>query len=247
MGLKTKAILVTLASCLFCVGVANGASFDCKKARTFSEKAICKNPQLSQLDDNLDIAFKNARQSTGNSDEFKAIAKGNLALRNECKTDACLEKWFNNSITLYEFISSLAPAPSDPLAAYPQEVKDACTNNVSDSDMGNCIRAQDEYDQKQMEENYEEALAANGLTMPEKDALKVFYEQWKKDRDRYCDLLENGGTISYIKIASCRHSWTQDLAEEMEEFVGQLDSESDWQTGLRKYIAEIAGVKKETP
>lgn len=39
------------------------ASFDCAKARTPLEKAICSDPELSKLDDELAIAYKNALAS----------------------------------------------------------------------------------------------------------------------------------------------------------------------------------------
>jgi len=37
---------------------AQAASFDCKKARSEDEKAICANPELSKLDEDLAAAFK---------------------------------------------------------------------------------------------------------------------------------------------------------------------------------------------
>jgi uncharacterized protein len=39
------------------------ASFDCDKASTFIEKAICNNEEISKLDDELAVNFKNAKNS----------------------------------------------------------------------------------------------------------------------------------------------------------------------------------------
>ena len=56
---------MNLAGALFataCVAVsaAQAASFDCKKARSEEEKAICANAELSKLDEDLAAAYKAA-------------------------------------------------------------------------------------------------------------------------------------------------------------------------------------------
>ena len=35
------------------IGTANAVSFDCSKAKSYSEKLICSNSELSELDDKL--------------------------------------------------------------------------------------------------------------------------------------------------------------------------------------------------
>ena len=56
---------MNIGGALFVVAVlaatgVQAASFDCKKARSEDEKAICANPELSKLDDDLAAAFKAA-------------------------------------------------------------------------------------------------------------------------------------------------------------------------------------------
>jgi uncharacterized protein len=50
---KICLVLLLLAS-----GAAQAASFDCDKAKTPQEKAICASPGLSQADENMAAAYK---------------------------------------------------------------------------------------------------------------------------------------------------------------------------------------------
>ena len=52
--------LVTFFALLLPLPFANAASFDCAKATTLVEKAICGDPQLSVRDDALMAAYKHA-------------------------------------------------------------------------------------------------------------------------------------------------------------------------------------------
>ncbi len=68
-------------------------SFDCLKARTLVEKTICNNPELAQLDVNLNSAYK---QSINSSDlkyveQLKVEQRAWLKERNKCDTEKCLE------------------------------------------------------------------------------------------------------------------------------------------------------------
>ena len=47
-----------LALALLMGGVAHAASFDCAKAKSPQEKAICSSPRLSAADDQLATAYK---------------------------------------------------------------------------------------------------------------------------------------------------------------------------------------------
>lgn len=56
-----KIVLVTiniLAACLLPTNT-NAASFDCNKAATWVEDTICRNPELSKLDDAVAKKYKN--------------------------------------------------------------------------------------------------------------------------------------------------------------------------------------------
>ena len=78
------------------------ASFDCSKARTFQEKAICSNSDLSQQDENLYAIYKKARKAQANGTEFKKTAKALYKERNRCVTEECLRDWMVKASDTYK-------------------------------------------------------------------------------------------------------------------------------------------------
>ncbi|MCD8340092.1 MAG: hypothetical protein LUC43_07835 [Burkholderiales bacterium] len=108
-------------------GVANAASFDCAKAKSFSEKTICGNSEYSQLDEELAKVFKEARNAAPDRNEFKALAKNNYKKLNQCKTEACVGEWLHNSIGMYQNLASgavaSAPAPAMDQARSNQDIQ----------------------------------------------------------------------------------------------------------------------------
>lgn len=52
---------------LFFTSQAQAASFDCKLAKSPTEKAICGDPALSLMDEKLNVAFKAAREQWGSA------------------------------------------------------------------------------------------------------------------------------------------------------------------------------------
>ena len=69
---------------------ATAASFDCTKASTLVEKAICGDQNLSDYDEHLARLYKQALANAPNSDRVKADQRSWLAKRNQCKTPECL-------------------------------------------------------------------------------------------------------------------------------------------------------------
>ena len=74
------------------------ASFNCKKAGTFIEHTICGDDELSQLDEDLSAAYKQAREN-GNKSQIK---KEQIAWikkeRNKCQSIACLRDSYTSRI-----------------------------------------------------------------------------------------------------------------------------------------------------
>ncbi|WP_231571393.1 MULTISPECIES: lysozyme inhibitor LprI family protein [Xenorhabdus] len=101
-------MLKKVAAALFFVSaVANSASFDCSKAVSKVEKLICSTPALSQADDALYVDYLQAKLITGNTDDFKALAKQNWKLREKnCDTEECLLNWYKRSTELYRQIAA---------------------------------------------------------------------------------------------------------------------------------------------
>jgi uncharacterized protein len=74
------------------LGTAAAPSFDCSRARTTDEIAICGNPQLSELDRRTTAAFNSARASAGER-AAKEIARRFLSSRQQCGADAkCIRR-----------------------------------------------------------------------------------------------------------------------------------------------------------
>lgn len=78
---------------------SQAASFDCQKASTFVEKAVCQDPVLSALDEKLSSAFDFAMSNSSNP---KALKKQEMnwlkTKRNVCQDNACLEKVYSQRI-----------------------------------------------------------------------------------------------------------------------------------------------------
>lgn len=88
----------------------NAASFDCTKAYSDIEKLICSTPELSKADDELYVDYLQAKLVTGNSDDFKMLAKKNWDLRvKNCETKSCLLDWYHRSTIIYRNISASHP------------------------------------------------------------------------------------------------------------------------------------------
>jgi uncharacterized protein len=100
----TRLFSLTLLS-LFAM-TAQAVSFDCQKASNFVEKAICQNPTLSALDDELATVFQQALDNSKNPDSLKKQEVTWLKTkRDTCQTTACVEKAYKNRIAaLNKFI-----------------------------------------------------------------------------------------------------------------------------------------------
>src|SRR5690606_7026370 len=105
-------LLIALAS------AAHSASFDCQKARSVNERLICKDPELSKLDDELASAYEEALRKSSNSKELVANQRDAWRHREkECSSKACLVDWFLQRKSYFKAIPS-QPAAQLP-AAYP--------------------------------------------------------------------------------------------------------------------------------
>ena len=100
MRLAVWAVLLDLVL----IPSTRAASFDCAKASTFVEKAICTDKQLSSLDDQLAGLYKAARAANVNAATVEADQKVWLSSRDQCIDAACLKKAYANGG------SSAAPA-----------------------------------------------------------------------------------------------------------------------------------------
>lgn len=77
---------------------AYSASFDCSKASSFVENAICSNSELSALDDSLSSAYSKALKDADPGDEIKSSQRNWMKNRNSCQDNACLKKAYSQRI-----------------------------------------------------------------------------------------------------------------------------------------------------
>lgn len=82
----------------------SGPSFNCRKARTFIEKEICRSPSLSAKDRRMSrLYFQHLRYLEGYGDNldtnaFKAEQRSWLARRDRCRTSACLHGAYDSRL-----------------------------------------------------------------------------------------------------------------------------------------------------
>jgi uncharacterized protein len=77
------------------------ASFDCSKASNQYEKTICANPNLSSLDDQLAIAYKNARDKSKDPEALKKTQIDWIKATRQCADDTfCIEKAYRGRIAV---------------------------------------------------------------------------------------------------------------------------------------------------
>lgn len=70
------------------------ASFDCVKAATFIEKAICSNEEISRLDDLLSDTYKKVRSISSNAKILETEQREWLKTRNHCTNLNCIKGFY---------------------------------------------------------------------------------------------------------------------------------------------------------
>ena len=67
------------------------ASFDCNKASTFVEKAICADSEISSLDESLSSSYRSALADSSKANAIKLGQHDWIKKRNLCKDEVCLK------------------------------------------------------------------------------------------------------------------------------------------------------------
>ena len=118
---------------------ANAASFDCSRASTLDERAVCSDPHLSELDSLAGEAFTRLRQSDGSA-EITQMARDFLADRKGCgAASACIMASYVAVIQAYQDRGSKVPLP--PWAnATAIAGEDALPSGAIPRSVGQCVR-----------------------------------------------------------------------------------------------------------
>lgn len=114
--------VVVLLGCLFpLVAVAQSPSFDCKRAGTEDELAICADAGLSSLEAQYADAYSLTRQ-TPDRDKARAIAKSTLRKRHDCRSDqTCIEGVLTAAISEFSAMTSKASSYQSTSAALDED------------------------------------------------------------------------------------------------------------------------------
>jgi uncharacterized protein len=115
--MKKPARLALFAAILLLPLHSYAASFNCTKAKTWSEKTICSTKQLSNLDELLAASFSKALASTRDKASLKAEQLDWLTdERDVCHDVACLKSAYTDRIaTLNEAIADAEVTDPDPI------------------------------------------------------------------------------------------------------------------------------------
>ncbi len=92
--MKKFAVLVSLA---LVSTVSVSASFDCRKASTFVEKAICSDSLLGRLDESLSENYNDMMASNIGASarkDLRSTQRKWLSERNKCQNSKCVEKMY---------------------------------------------------------------------------------------------------------------------------------------------------------
>ena len=89
-----------LLSLLDLFTTANAASFDCAKATTLVENAICSNPALSGLEDQMASLYSQALGQSANTKQFKEDQRAWLKKRNNCQSESCIKQAYQERLSV---------------------------------------------------------------------------------------------------------------------------------------------------
>jgi uncharacterized protein len=129
------------------------ASFNCSKAATKVEKMICADNGLSELDDQLAVAYKGSLEAANDKDALKQDQREWLAKRNELTSVSDLTGFYQTRIeALHEMIES---GGSGQQAQQPAAATD---KNSQDTSQG---AVQDKQESNKTEQNTQQEKLAN--------------------------------------------------------------------------------------
>jgi len=107
-GTTMRLAVLIMLLCAELAASASAATFDCNKASTFVEKAICSDSRLNSMDEELGRLYKEALAASSNSAALKTEQKAWLSSRDQCKDSDCVIKAYADRINTLTAMSSPA-------------------------------------------------------------------------------------------------------------------------------------------
>lgn len=100
---------------LFWAVSGHAASFDCAKASTLVEKAICSDAELSKLDDLLALTYKKALAAQSDGGELNLQQRTWLKnVRNQCGDVACIRQAYTGRIAVLGVLADNSASDATP-------------------------------------------------------------------------------------------------------------------------------------
>ncbi|EPT5086683.1 lysozyme inhibitor LprI family protein [Salmonella enterica subsp. enterica] len=97
-----KIIFIEIISLLFFYSSQSySVSFDCSKAKSFSEQTICSDNKLSVQDDALKHVYEKAKTYFSSQKDLKEVSVSLWKIREECKSKDCIEQWYSTASEFY--------------------------------------------------------------------------------------------------------------------------------------------------
>lgn len=105
---------------------AHAASFDCSRDTSRIEKLICRDDDLSRLDDELASAYQAATSAAGKTDQIRREQRQWLTARNACADRACVKAIYDRRLAdLRALRTSSQPVPVDKQGSGAREIRSA--------------------------------------------------------------------------------------------------------------------------
>ena len=133
LNIEVKSLLLILPL-LFCSGPSLAASFDCGKARSTMEKLICSDEKLSRLDEDLNVAFRQAVTVSGAGSlvtQWQRQWLRSYAVTS-CKDVPCLQTAFADRVELLRSVAPSSEASSRWTGRYVRFWKDKEDRNTAE-------------------------------------------------------------------------------------------------------------------
>lgn len=112
--LELMQVILCAFSLLLCANTAHAASFDCAKAQTRVEKAICHDPEISRLDGELGKVYAAVLARVDSEQEKRLVSQELNWLKNVrdvCPTQTCLSRAYQTRLAALRTIYDKSAAP----------------------------------------------------------------------------------------------------------------------------------------
>jgi len=119
---------------LFFAVSSHAISFDCAKASTLVEKAICSDTELARLDDQLELAYKQALAAKSDGVELKSQQRAWLKnVRNQCQDVACINQAYTKRLAALGMSVDISVPETQQIPVTPPSIRNDKLNTLTAS------------------------------------------------------------------------------------------------------------------